>query len=211
MLLLQLAGGLVLAVLLPLGTVGLLLAIRSPLSRPGEAAEAVGVPVLGVLWLPRLRRAPRPWSPKGKPTTTDSPSHVPGLQALCQTLFPDGKGSCLLSAPAGEAVMRTVVAGCLVRAMAEYGEVVAVPAVTGEAVGTTERVVVLDRPIEHLPDNAPVVIDGFDNDGITARQEMPDGARGVLIVPEGSPRTGVLDAAEQFADGELAGIVFVRR
>jgi hypothetical protein len=95
--------------------------------------------------------------------------------------------------------------------LAEQGDVAVAPAFGHKADDMHQRVLVLERPIEDVPDNVPVVIDGFDNDGVAARQAMPEGAQGVLVVPEGTPRTRVIDAAEQFASGELAGVVFVRR
>jgi hypothetical protein len=137
---------------------------------------------------------------------------VPGLAALCRTVFPDGKGICLLSAPAHAARTRTAVAGWLVEAMAAQSDVVVVPtAASHVADHVPAPITVLGRPVGHLPDYAPVVIDGFDDDTPAARQPMPEGARGVLVVPEGSPRTAVIDAGERFADDELAGVVFVRR
>jgi capsular polysaccharide biosynthesis protein len=228
--LLYAAGGLVLAILLPLGVVGLLLALRRPVSRPGDAGDVVGAQVVGVLSLPSQRRAPRPWAPEpahrlghgilsalglaaeDEKSNTPAPADVPGLVALCRTVFPDGKGICLLSAPTDAARTRTAVAGWLVEAMAAQSDVVVVPAAPPRASDDVPSpIIVLGRPIGHLPDYAPVVIDGFDDDTLTARQPMPEGARGVLVVPEGSPRTAVIDAGERFADDELAGVVFVRR
>lgn len=205
------AGGLALAILLPLGAVGLLFGTRAPMTRPGDAADAVNTRVLGVMWLPDWQRAPRPWTARGESNRTIAASDLPGLEALCQTLFPDGKGVRLLSAPAGAAAVRTDVAGWLVRAMAERGDVAFAPSLGDQADGMDQRVIMLERPIEALPDNVPVVIDGFDNDGVAARQAMPEGAQGALVVPEGTPRTRVIDAADQFASYELAGVVFVRR
>jgi hypothetical protein len=239
--LLYAAGGLVLAVLLPLGVVGLLLALRHPVSRPGDAGDAVGAPVVGVLSLPSGRaprpwapgdagdavgapvvrepslpswwRGPRPWAPRDGTSRTPAPADVPGLAALCRTVFPDGKGICLLSAPAHAARTRTAVAGWLVEAMAAQSDVVVVVPTAASHVAdhVPAPITVLGRPVGHLPDYAPVVIDGFDDDTPAARQPMPEGARGVLVVPEGSPRTAVIDAGERFADDELAGVVFVRR
>ena len=237
--LLYAAGGLVLAVLLPLGVVGLLLALRRPVSRPGDAGDAVDAPVLGVLSLPSGWRTPRPWAPGyagdavGTPVVgvlslpswwrgprlwargesmTPAPADVPGLAALCRTVFPDGKGICLLSAPAHAARTRTAVAGWLVEAMAAQSDVVVVPTAASQiADHVPAPITILGRPVGHLPDYAPVVIDGFDDDTLAARQPMPEGARGVLVVPEGSPRTAVIDAGERFTDDELAGVVFVRR
>jgi len=228
--LLYAAVGLVLAVLLPLGVVGLLLAIRRPVSRPADAGDAVDAPVLGVLSLPSGSLGPRPWAPdpsdrhghgilstlglaaEDEKSGTPAPADVPGLAALCRTVFPDGKGICQLSAPAHAARTRTAVAGWLVEAMAAQSDVVVVPtAASRVADDMPTPITVLGRPVGQLPDYAPVVIDGFDDDTSAARQPMPEGARGVLVVPEGSPRTAVIDAGERFADHELAGVVFVRR
>lgn len=206
-----LVGGLALAVLLPLGAVGLLFGTRLPMTRADDAADAADTRVLGVMGLPPRQRTSHPWIATRESRQTLVASDLPGLGALCQTLFPDGKGTRLLSGPVGTGEVRTEIASWLVGAMAEQGDVAVVPAVGVEADGIHERVLVLERPIVDVPDNVPVVIDGFDNDGIAARQTMPEGALGVLVVPEGTPRTRVIDAAEQFASGELAGVVFVRR
>ncbi|HEX6338326.1 MAG TPA: hypothetical protein VFZ85_15300 [Jiangellaceae bacterium] len=206
-----LVGGIALAVLLPLGAVGLLFGTRLPITRPDDAADAADTRVLGVIGLPPRQRKPNSWSSRRRSRNALAASDLPGLGALCQTLFPDGKGIRLVSAPAGNAGVRTEVASWLVGAMAEQGDVAVVPPLGVRADGIHERVLVLERPIADVPDNVPVVIDGFDNDGIAARQTMPEGALGVLVVPEGTPRTRVIDAAEQFASGELAGVVFVRR
>jgi capsular polysaccharide biosynthesis protein len=208
---LLLVGGLALAVLLPLGAVGLLFGTRLPMTRADDAADAADTRVLGVVGLPPRQRTSHLRIARRASRQTLAASDLPGLGALCQTLFPDGKGTRLLSAPAGTGGVRTEVASWLVGAMAEQGDVAVVPAWGVEADGIHERVLVLERPIVDVPDNVPVVIDGFDNDGIAARQTMPEGALGVLVVPEGTPRTRVIDAAEQFASGELAGVVFVRR
>jgi capsular polysaccharide biosynthesis protein len=206
-----LVGGIALALLLPLGAVGLLFGTRLPVTRADDAADAADTRVLGVMGLPPRPRTSRPRIGRREPGQTLAASDVPGLAALCQTLFPDGKGIRLLSAPTGTGEGRTEVASWLVGAMAEQGDVAVVPALGVQADGIHERVLVLERPIVDLPDNIPVVIDGFDNDGIAARQTMPEGALGVLVVPEGTPRTRVIDAADQFASGKLAGVVFVRR
>ena len=206
-----LVGGIALAVLLPLGAVGLLFGTRLPVTRAGDAADAADTRVLGVMALPPGKRTSLPGFGGRGSMQTFAASDLPGLGALCQTLFPDGKGIRLLSAPTGKGGVRTEVASWLVGAMAEQGDVAVVPAFGVQADGIHERVLVLERPIVDVPDNVPVVIDGFDNDGAAARQTMPEGALGVLVVPEGTPRTRVIDAAEQFASGELAGVVFVRR
>ncbi len=206
-----LVGGLALTVLLPLGAVGLLYGTRLPMIRPDDATDAVNSRVLGVMRLPHRQRTPRLWTSKGESKEALAASDLPGLEALCQTLFPDGKGIRLLSAPRGAGEVRTEVSNWLVGAMAEQRDVAVVPAFGVQADDIHQRVRVLDRPIEDVPDNVPVVIDGFDNDGVAARQAMPEGAQGVLVVPEGTPRTRVIDAADQFASDELAGVVFVRR
>jgi capsular polysaccharide biosynthesis protein len=201
----ELVGGFAGATAVSLGAVGLVLAVRRPLIEPGEAGEATGTPVVGVVLIGNASAAKR-----SEPVR---PEDVPGLAALCRTLFPDGRGGYVLSAPPEDGERRSGLAAWLVRALEEHGSVVVVPqtgAPCAVAAHAGDAVTVAQRPFEKVPPDAAIVVDGFDDDGLAARQVLPEGAQGVLVVAEGTARSAAAAAVEQFPPGDLAGVVFVR-
>ena len=189
---------------LGVGCVALYMMVRRPVVDGGEAAESAGAPLLGS---PRL------------PDDPNAGAHqAPGLGALVLRLYgEDGAKQCAFVSCRGSEAEAKLVAVLAVEVLARRGPVILVTSAADapDEVAFHEH----DPAVEVLDDSSPVrgadgvpmVIDGVHAaDGDVPQRVLPR-ARCALIVREGVRDAAVKEAAAQFADGQLSGVVFVPR
>lgn len=192
--------GLVATAAVVVGLALLLLALRRPITSPGEAAQSTGMAVLTVLDLPR----------RGRPRWP-----VSGLAPLRRSL--DGRNAhtvVLTSTPDG-APYRTAVAESYAHLLGLHGDATLVPCGSGRplppAMLDTSRVVLHDRGQVLPADAGAVVVDGLDDEQAVWRESLPSGAAGVVVVVEGARQDDAARAVARFSPEDLAGLVFVAR
>jgi hypothetical protein len=186
------------------GVTALVGATRRPVLSPGDAQRLLAAPMLGHLLLPVRRTGPL------------SPIRVPGLSALLRRLYPDGNEACAFVASRGSHADTLHVTGLVARALARRGPVLYVAPgernQPGEVLGngrilpsTTLDMTSQDWSIGPAVVEAPVVED-LDLPGV-----LPEHASIVVVVFAGERAAGLERLRQQFAVGEIAGLLFVER
>lgn len=196
--------GVLAGLLFAAGIASLLVLVRRPVLGADEATEIAGVPVIGTPRLPR--RAGRRAS-----------LETPGLGALIKRLSRGDTVRCAFVSCRGGEKDAVRLASLTTHTLARKAPVVLVA--TGE--GATrlaaahvdeDNVEVVDDP--HSPTlngRRHVVIGGLSARHVDVSQVLPEETAAALVVREGVTQSAVEDAASQFADGDLAGVIFVRR
>lgn len=202
-------GGLILG----LGIIGLLMALRRPVLSGRSIQGVVGAPVIGRLAM--RRRGPQ-----------EAPERVPGLAALVSRLFADGRGLVVLVAGPRDRRLAARVARTVAHGAARQGPIVVVAehewvpqgSATLDQTGQARRAYQRGnlqwvRSPEELPDDPFVraIMVGPALAALDVPQLLPPSAGVALVVAEGTPARVVERASEQFLPGEIAGIVFVAR
>lgn len=198
--------GIVIGLLVGAGVVGFILTIRRPVLGAEEASALLGSPLIGTPTLPSKRGLP-----------PDS-AQVPGLAAVVKRLFPTPTGTVVLIAPAGFEELRTIFAQLIAGAVGRDAPMFLVQSRDSkvswlyEHLETGPKVVVT----QELPDRSTwarmtIVVDGPSARGSDAPQMIPETARIVLVVKQGSSRSRLLEVGSQFLPGEIAGVIFVKR
>lgn len=201
-----------------LGLIGLILTLRRPVVDVREAASAAGGGDLltAIVELPSTRRR------------AVLPEEVSGLALLVRLLFPGGEG---VAALIGCGRDRRGLRAQVLRMTALLGArrrpvILLVTSASGAAAlsaatrSETNVRVVEDWFVQRLESAGPpptmgadgtMVLIGVSADEYDVPQLLPPGARALLFVTEGLPRSHVERAASQFSPGTLDGVVFCRR
>jgi len=192
--------GVIAGIVLAAGIACLSVLARRPLIGPDEATELAGVPLLGTLRLSRK--------------ATSQAGLTPGLGAMVRRLSRDRTLRCAFVSCRGAEKEALRLASETARALAPNGRVVLVA--TEDCVSLSaahdgdKNVYVVDDPRSAaIDEQCPVVIAGLSADHDISRIVPPETIC-ALVVRVGVAQAAVEDAASQFADGELAGVVFVR-
>ena len=193
-------GGLVAAVAVVLGLAALLLALRRPVTRPGEARRLTGAEILSVVHLPRRGRTVEP---------------LPGLAALQLELDRRAADVVLMTTTAGADAVRSAVAVSYAHAVGLSHDVTLVGSTTAVDLVLNlpddSRVLEHDRVLPLPAESGRTVVDGFDDELAAFREPLPPRGVVVLVLPEGAARDKVLAVLDRCRPQDLAGLVFVSR
>lgn len=198
-----LAIGVLAGLLFAAGIVSLLVLVRRPVLAASEATDVAGVEVLGTPRLPRRGR--------GRASL-----EVPGLSALISRLSDGNTVRCAFVGCRGSETDALRLASLTTSTLARKAPVVLVA--TGKAARQSaaahvdeDNVEVVDDPRSPAIDGRNhVVISGLSAHHVDVSQLLPAETAAALVVREGVRQSAVEDAASQFPDGDLAGVVFVR-
>ena len=186
------------------GVTALVGATKRPVLSPGDAQRALAAPMVGHLLLPTKRTGPL------------SPIRVPGLAALQRRLYPEGNEACAFVASRSSHADMVQVTGLVARAMARTGPVLYVGPSgrrqPGESLSNGRILVCtsLDVASEDW-DVGPAVVEAPVGEDLDLPGVLPEHASIVVVVFAGEPASGLERLHQQFAAGEIAGLLFVER
>lgn len=195
--------GVLAGLLFAAGIASLLVLVRRPVLAASEATEVAGVPVLGTPRLPR--RAGRRAS-----------LEVPGLSALISRLSHGDTVRCAFVSCRGSETDALRLASLTTSTLARKDPVVLVATGKGATQlaadhGDEHNVEVVNDPRSPAIDGrSHVVIGGLSARHVDVSQVLPPETAAALVVRAGVRQSAVEDAASQFPDGDLTGVVFVR-
>ena len=197
-----LAGGAVLGALLGGALIALLLLLRRPVVAAHDAEEVVGLPVFGVVELPRLRSSEFP-GPRG----------VPGIAAVTRKVLEAAPTALLITAPSEAAAARRRIAVMLTISLLPFrGVTTRMIRPMEEAVETHRRTWLGRRSSTQVQpggaEPALVLVDGAEPLEI---MEYQDHSRcTLLVVPQGMTTRRLRMLVSEYLEGELDGLVLYR-